>query len=200
MRFLLCMLAACAGADPSVHAESDSDLPDIETPDTDTDAAGPFTLSSPDMEPHDGLPCQQQLPKFAECVAFGGDNHSPALEWSGVPSSAVSLALVLDDVAFDPPLDHWGVYNLSPTANGLAQGASGRNPPAQLPEGSSEVRRYQGSCSDGANTYRWRLFALDAEPPDSFNRVEQVEQFAVEHAVAIATMCHCPENSCLDLP
>src|ERR1700730_6642726 len=54
-----------------------------------------------------------------------GHNTSPALEWPGVPDRTRSLALILDDP--DAPMGtfvHWVVYNLSPAAKGLPEGAS----------------------------------------------------------------------------
>src|SRR5512138_3468215 len=52
---------------------------------------------------------------------------SPALEWAGVPGGAKSLALVVDDPdAPDPKAPkmtwvHWVLYDMPPSASGLAE-------------------------------------------------------------------------------
>jgi len=54
-----------------------------------------------------------------------GDDISPPLEWTGVPESARSLALIVEDPdAPDPAAPkriwvHWVVYNLPPSQTGL---------------------------------------------------------------------------------
>ena len=64
-----------------------------------------------------------------------GGNISPALQWSNVPAGTKSLSLQVYDP--DAPTGsgfwHWAVYNIPPTATGLAQGAG--NSPATLPVG-----------------------------------------------------------------
>ena len=56
------------------------------------------------------------------------DDVSPALEWSGVPQGAKSLALIVDDPdAPDPNAPkmvyvHWVLYDIPPSATGLAEG------------------------------------------------------------------------------
>jgi phosphatidylethanolamine-binding protein (PEBP) family uncharacterized protein len=50
---------------------------------------------------------------------------SPAIEWSGVPETAVTLALILDDadVPSRPNPDdtmHWAIFNIPPMTSGLS--------------------------------------------------------------------------------
>ncbi len=100
-----------------------------------------------------------------------GDNVSPALEWSGVPEGTRSLALVVDDPdAPDPKAPktryvHWVLYNLPPTATGLAEAVT----PDALPEGTAQGlndwRRtgYGGPCPPiGRHRYFHKLYALDS--------------------------------------
>ncbi|HHO52664.1 MAG TPA: YbhB/YbcL family Raf kinase inhibitor-like protein [Deltaproteobacteria bacterium] len=153
------------------------------------------------MIPHSALPCEQQLPQFAECGGFfgNGQNLNPRLEWAGVPAGTVTLALLFDDIDYHPggdPYDHWGVYDIPPTVTFIEQGASGTNPPNNMPEGAQQITPYNGSCSGGNNTYRWRLIALDAASPGPPQDLAAIEAFAVKHAIAEATMCHCNENNC----
>lgn len=62
---------------------------------------------------------------IANGFGCAGGNVSPALVWSHVPAGTQSLALTMHDP--DAPTGsgfwHWAVYNLPPTATGLAQGA-----------------------------------------------------------------------------
>jgi hypothetical protein len=87
-----------------------------------------FTLASPD------LAAGTFGPKFV-LNGFGcsGGNVSPALTWTHVPAGTKSLSLQMNDL--DAPtgsgLWHWAVYNIPPTATGLAQGAG--NSAASLP-------------------------------------------------------------------
>ena len=191
-----------ADADTDTDADADADA-DADT-DTDTDAdtdVVPFTLSSPDMEPHTAGPCYQQLPQFAECTNFGGENLNPELVWSGVPAGTVSLVLLMDDVVFAPggnPFDHWVVYDIDPALTGIPARSSGTNPTETFPTGAIQEDDYSGSCSDGNNTYRWRLVALDDFMPEPPNNIADVEDFAITqgHGIALASMCHCPEGDC----
>ena len=51
-----------------------------------------------------------------------GDDVSPALQWTGVPAGAKSLALICDDP--DAPMGtwvHWVIWNLPPEATGLPE-------------------------------------------------------------------------------
>lgn len=184
-------------ADADADADTDTDS-DTDTPTGDT-APVMFTLTSPDMQGHATLPCEQQLPLFAQCTGDGGDNLNPQLDWSGVPAGTVSLALVMDDIDFAPggdPFDHWVVFGIPATAAGIDRHASGTSPTATLPVGAAEPSPYFGSCSSGMNTYRWRLFAFDEALPAAPPGAMAVEAWAAKHALDVATMCHCPTGSC----
>ena len=91
-------------------------------------AGSKFTLSSPDLS------SGRFETKFT-LNGFGctGSNVSPALQWSNIPAGTKSLALQVRDR--DAPtgsgLWHWAIYNIPPTATGLAQGAG--NSSAALP-------------------------------------------------------------------
>jgi Raf kinase inhibitor-like YbhB/YbcL family protein len=89
-----------------------------------------FTLSSPDLA--SGTFDNKFILNGFGC---SGGNISPALQWSTIPAGTKSLALQVYDP--DAPTGsgfwHWAVYNIPPTATGLAQGAG--NSPATLPAG-----------------------------------------------------------------
>ena len=91
-------------------------------------AGSKFTLSSPDLS-SGSFETKFTLNGFG-CT---GSNVSPALQWSNIPPGTKSLALQVRDR--DAPtgsgLWHWAIYNIPPTATGLAQGAG--NSSAALP-------------------------------------------------------------------
>ena len=98
------------------------------------------------------------------------DDVSPALEWSGVPPGAKSLALIVDDPdAPDPNAPkmvyvHWVLYDIPPSATGLAEAMRSD----RLPKGAREARNdwnnhgYGGPCPPiGRHRYFFKLYALD---------------------------------------
>jgi Raf kinase inhibitor-like YbhB/YbcL family protein len=98
-----------------------------------------------------------------------GENISPPLDISGVPSTAKSLLLVVDDP--DAPsgtFDHWVVYNLPP---GTTRIPAGVKPGATMPGGGQQARNdfgrlgYGGPCPPPGSPhhYRFWLFALNGK-------------------------------------
>jgi Raf kinase inhibitor-like YbhB/YbcL family protein len=91
-----------------------------------------------------------------------GENRSPPLVFRDVPAQAGSLALVVDDP--DAPrgtLTHWIVFNLDPSAKGLAENCHVAN----AREGNNDWQepRYGGPRPpDGEHRYFFRLYALDS--------------------------------------
>ena len=135
------------------------------------DGSGKFTLSSPDLS-------NGTFDNLFVLNGFGctGGNLSPELRWSNVPAGTQSLALQVYDP--DAPTGsgfwHWAVYNIPPTATGLAQRAG--NNPATLPPGAfggntdfmdtgatGANGNYGGPCppvGDKPHRYIFTLFAL----------------------------------------
>ena len=63
-----------------------------------------------------------------------GDDVSPPLSWSGVPSKAKTLALIVDDP--DAPMGtwvHWVIYNIPASSTGLPENVSKSK--EKLPDG-----------------------------------------------------------------
>ena len=97
-------------------------------------------------------------PRFAK----EGEDLSPPLEWSGVPDTAVELALLCEDP--DAPggtFVHWVVAGVDPSLSGLAEG--------ELPQGAVEGGNDYGGTgyggprppvSDPAHRYFFRLYAV----------------------------------------
>ena len=113
-----------------------------------------------------------EIPELFTCE---GSDVSPALSWTGVPDEAKSLVLLVDDPdAPDPKAPkmtwvHWVLYNLPPTAHGLAQAVSARELPAGTREGTNDWKRtgYGGPCPPiGRHRYFFKLYALDTVLPD----------------------------------
>jgi Raf kinase inhibitor-like YbhB/YbcL family protein len=114
-----------------------------------------------------------------------GDDRSPALAWSGVPTATKSMALIVRDP--DAPMGsyvHWLLYNLPPSAAGLAAGLPTT---ATLENGavqgisSSGTSGYHGPCPPPgpAHHYHFRLYALDVE----LNLAAGANADEVEHAI-----------------
>jgi Raf kinase inhibitor-like YbhB/YbcL family protein len=98
------------------------------------------------------------------------DDVSPALEWSGVPPGAKSLALIVDDPdAPDPAAPkmvyvHWVLYDVPPTVRGLPEGVKSGQLPKGAREGTNDWKRlgYGGPCPPiGRHRYFFKLYALD---------------------------------------
>jgi Raf kinase inhibitor-like YbhB/YbcL family protein len=103
-----------------------------------------------------------------------GSDTSPPLAWSGVPPSAKSLALIVDDPdAPDPKAPkmtwvHWVLYDMPPQTSALGEGAS-RALPQGTKEGLNDWKRtgYGGPCPPiGRHRYFFKLYALDTVLPD----------------------------------
>ena len=112
------------------------------------------------------------IPKKYTC---DGNDVSPALAWTGVPAGAKSLALVVDDPdAPDPAAPkrvwvHWVLYDIPPSAAGLAEAVKAGALPAGTREGKNDWNRtgYGGPCPPvGRHRYFFKLFALDSVLPD----------------------------------
>ena len=110
---------------------------------------------------------QGQIPRRHTCDA---DDASPPLTWTGVPPSAKSLALIVDDPdAPDPKAPkrvyvHWVLYDIPASASGLAEAVSAKALPPGTREGTNDWKRtgYGGPCPPiGRHRYFFKLYALD---------------------------------------
>jgi Raf kinase inhibitor-like YbhB/YbcL family protein len=123
-------------------------------------------LSSPDFAPGQNMPVR---------LTCEGEDASPALVWSDVPTGAKSLALIVEDPdAPDPRAPrtiwtHWVLYNLPPSSTGLPAGIDASGLPPGTREGKNDWGRtgYRGPCPPvGRHRYVHRLYALDTVLPD----------------------------------
>ena len=207
LRFLLLLVLPIA----LVGCPSTADDDDSQADDDDAVAVD-FAFWSPAFDDGGTLPAQ-----------FECSNPNPELMWEGVPAGTVSLAMIFDDpTGGGNPFPHWAIYNMDPTSTGIPEGASGDascGPDRTgLPDGSEELRNgfnwtgYLGSCGGcggggGPNTYRWRLWALDADldmpPGSSFGDVQtaaeaaSIEMVEFGHRYGPATPAGCG-GACAD--
>jgi Raf kinase inhibitor-like YbhB/YbcL family protein len=91
-----------------------------------------------------------------------GDGVSPPLAWTGVPTGAVELAVVVDDP--DAPggtYVHWLLFGVAPSTSMVAEG--------QVPQGARQARNSAGLVGftapcpphgDGPHHYRFTVYAL----------------------------------------
>ncbi|HEY3875689.1 MAG TPA: YbhB/YbcL family Raf kinase inhibitor-like protein [Candidatus Kapabacteria bacterium] len=97
-----------------------------------------------------------------------GEDHSPALAWSGAPENTKSYALVVEDP--DAPhgtFYHWVMYDIPPTERGLAENIEKRD---RLGNGTRQGTNsfgqmgFNGPCPPPGKPHRYyfKLFALDA--------------------------------------
>ena len=136
-----------------------------------------------------------QIPSRHTCE---GQDVSPQLGWSGVPDSARSLVLIVDDPdAPDPKAPkmtwvHWVLHNIPPTATALAEAIA----PSALPQGArqglNDWKRigYGGPCPPiGQHRYYFKLYAIDRCLPDMVNATKaDVEKGMEGHVLAQATL------------
>lgn len=146
-------------------------VPTTDTPEPPPSIPEPVLTITSSAFQHEG-----DIPTEYTCF---GQNISPALEWSGVPDGAQSLALLVDDPDSVPPgFVHWVIFNIPPTAAGLPEDVPGG---PTLPDGSRQGSNdfapygagtfpggaaiklvgYDGPCPGGQHRYVFALYALD---------------------------------------
>ncbi|WP_316204793.1 MULTISPECIES: YbhB/YbcL family Raf kinase inhibitor-like protein [unclassified Bradyrhizobium] len=133
------------------------------------------------------------LPQRFTC---DGENISPPLQWSGVPSTARSLVLLCSDP--DAPAGtwhHWTVYDLLPDQAGLAEGAAQAG---NLKQALNDFKTigYGGPCpprGHGVHHYHFQLLALSTDhlkvhPGTSCREVaHKARQFTLAETTLIGT-------------
>lgn len=90
-----------------------------------------------------------------------GQDVSPPLSWTGVPSGTESLVLITEDP--DAPIGtwiHWIIFDIPPQIEGLEEGISGVGIQGN---NSWKENDYGGPCPPAGNTHRYyfQIFALD---------------------------------------
>ena len=138
--------------------------------------AAPAAAAAPAMTMAiSGFPDGGQIPvKFSQAAegVAPGEGTSPAITWSNPPAGTQSFVLHMHDMdlARNRTTDdqvHWVVWNIPPTATGIAEGAP-KGP--KLPDGSFQISatgtmyRGPGAPANGPlHHYVFELFALDTK-------------------------------------
>jgi Raf kinase inhibitor-like YbhB/YbcL family protein len=109
------------------------------------------------------------IPAQYGCMANKNANLSPAIQWSGAPEGAQTIALILHDpdVAIgNSDVLHWAIFNIPATATGLPEHVPAD---AMLPDGSVQIKNigqsigYFNPCPPPPTThhYMFEFYALD---------------------------------------
>jgi Raf kinase inhibitor-like YbhB/YbcL family protein len=99
--------------------------------------------------------------KIPDRFTCKGANENPMLQFRGIPASAKSLVVIVDDP--DAPsglFTHWLVWNIDPTATQITE----KSVPAGAVQGTNDFGKigYGGPCPpSGMHRYFFRVSALD---------------------------------------
>lgn len=134
------------------------------------------------MEIHSVFENQKPIPTRFTCE---GEDLSPPLTFSGVPKGTVSMVLIVDDP--DAPrgtFDHWIVWNIPPTLEGLSEGAEelfSKNTAVKQGLNGFKDLSYRGPCPPPGKPHRYyfKLYALNT----LLNLKEGVSKQEVEKAI-----------------
>jgi Raf kinase inhibitor-like YbhB/YbcL family protein len=162
----LTMLLAGCGDDASSPADSD--------------APSSITVTSTAFADGAAIPVQ---------YTCDGDEISPPLEWTHIPTDAAALALVVDDP--DAPsgtFTHWVVLDIPTSTTSSAEGG--------VPEGGAQAKSsagsaaYAGPCPpSGTHHYRFTVVALDEKTGLAEGAsLDQALTAVDDHAIARGTL------------
>ena len=117
-----------------------------------------LTLTSPAFDDGEPIP---------ERYGYTENNVNPPLEVSGVPESAETLLLVVDDPDAREPAgkiwDHWIVWDVPTDVGTISEGWSAADAGATESENDFDETGWGGpNPPDREHTYRFLLYALDA--------------------------------------
>jgi Raf kinase inhibitor-like YbhB/YbcL family protein len=108
-----------------------------------------------------------------------GQNRSPQLSWSNVPSSTTRFAIIMDDEdspcgVGDNACIHWGLFNLSSTGLTSLPNSVDLSGNTDVTFGVTYDRAtagYNGPCPPSAHRYKTTIYALGQQMPVIPNRV-----------------------------
>ena len=133
----------------------------------------------------------ERIPRAYTC---DGVNVSPPLEWSGMPKTAQTLAIIADDP--DAPGGtwvHWVLYNLSAENMGFVENLpQDENLKAGGFQGKNDFEKigYGGPCPpSGTHRYYFKIYAIDMDLPLKAGATKaDVEKAMAGHVVAQAQL------------
>lgn len=147
----LALVAAACSSDDAADTTTTTTTP---TAGAATPASDAIDVTSPDFENGDPIP---------EKYSAAGENVNPALDWTGVPDSAESLVLIMDDpdAPGSSPFVHWVVFDIDPSSTDTGEdevpsgGVQGTN--------SAGDRSYMGPAPPAGEEHRYffKVFAVD---------------------------------------
>jgi Raf kinase inhibitor-like YbhB/YbcL family protein len=129
-------------------------------------AQGAFTLKTPDADDN-ALLRQANAANTGDC---GGENVSPALNWSNPPAGTKSFALIMHDPDGQKGLgvDHWVHYGIGAATLELAADASLKGKLEGMGgTNSKQLTTYSGPCppvGENPHHYLIQIYALDLAP------------------------------------
>jgi hypothetical protein len=126
--------------------------------------ASAMTIASSDFKDGGVLPMAYVYPRC------GGQNVSPELHWSGVPSGAKSLVLTMIDGDVKPSgWSHWIIVGLEPSSTGLPRRLLAWPVGAKAVVSNFGDTSYDGPCppkGTGTHHYVFTLWAMPAAHTD----------------------------------
>lgn len=153
------------------------------------DAPATITLTSDSFEQGGRIADRHSLPGR-------GQNVSPQLSWSGIPTAARQLLLVFEDLDF--PFDRPGVHSiglLPPDVPGVAEGGltPDHGPVRWIPTRDGTRIGYAGPRplpGHGTHHYRFHLIALDAtiDAYVALPDIETLDAYVAGHTIARGTL------------
>jgi Raf kinase inhibitor-like YbhB/YbcL family protein len=125
----------------------------------------------------------------------GGKNISPALSWSGAPADTKSFAIVMDDpeAAMGRGASHWIIYDIPPTAQGIARGAAASGGAYVPGDSGANKLAYHGPCAEPGSKphhFLFMVYALDiplGTLPAGLTKAEFIQKIQ-GHNTAAATV------------
>ena len=134
-----------------------------------------------------------------------GQDISPPLIWQGVPDSARSLVLIVDDPdAPDPAAPkmtwvHWVLYNIPVDADGLIENLASLALPPGTEQGVNDWQKfgYGGPCPPiGRHRYFFKLYALDTVLKSIYKPTKaHIEAVMNGHIITVAELVGSYEKS-----
>ena len=133
----------------------------------------------------------QTIPRQYTC---NGINISPPLEWTGLPKSAKTIAIIADDP--DAPAGtwvHWVIFNLPADTLGMVENVPATEDVAGGGlQGKNDFQKigYGGPCPpSGTHRYFFKIYAVDGELPLKAGATKsEVEKASEGHIVGQAQL------------
>ncbi|HSD90978.1 MAG TPA: YbhB/YbcL family Raf kinase inhibitor-like protein [Kofleriaceae bacterium] len=182
----LLVLIGCGGDTTPATDDAAIDSSGGGSSDASIDASpGMFTLTSPTITEGGTIPLTHV------CAGKGGQNESPQLVFTNVPSGTQSFAVVLTDMTNS--LVHCAIYDVPGTLTGLPANVDKIYAPTAVPGAhqtlsyQSTVRGYNGPCPPSTHTYQFKVYALGTATLPSATMSTTKEQVVSTAATNLGT-------------